>query len=284
MSQDSPSPVLSSTPPSTPVSSTPPSSSPSLSPSPPPSPPPPLTREQQLLDYVKANVSENDLSGCIKAIDKFCYDGNWMMNLGDKKGEYYTRELLKCGSKIGLELGTYVGYSALRAIDAMGKDGRMVCIDPNDTTNKIAIQMFIYAGVLDRVLLLQGDLSSNLNTLIDNNYVFDHVFFDHIKSLYYSDLMILEGTILIKAGTLMFADNVVYFNIKDYLNRVNDNKYYYDQVLYKDYLEYTKDTDREKLVDGVQVAYWKGSNVMDRFFTDIKVFQVINQFKKVLRK
>lgn len=156
--------------------------SPSVPPPPPPSPvspsPEPLiTREQQLLEYVKANVSENDLSGCIKAIDKFCYDGNWMMNIGDRKGEYYTQELIKSGSKMGLELGTYVGYSALRAIEAMGKDGHMVCIDPNDTTNKIAIQMFIHAGVLDQILLLQGDLSSNLNTLVENNYVFDHVFF-----------------------------------------------------------------------------------------------------------
>jgi catechol O-methyltransferase len=268
----------------------------SLSPIVPPPPPPSpiqLTKEERLLEYVKANVAENDLLGCIAAIDKFCYDGNWMMNLGDKKGHYYTNELKKSGSKIGLELGTYVGYSALLSIEAMGEEGKMVCIDPNDTTNKIAIQIFNHAGVLDRILLLQGDLPSNIETLTENNYVFDHIFFDHFKSLYYRDLMILEETSLIKKGTLMFADNVVYFKIQDYLNRVNDDKYYYDQALHEDYLEYTKDTDKEKLIDGVHVAYWKGwtdkveikeTNQMTNFLTNVKVFQFLNRVKEVLKK
>ena len=44
----------------------------------------------------------------------------------------------KCKSKFGLELGTYVGYSTLLALRAMGPEGKMICIDTCERTNKLA--------------------------------------------------------------------------------------------------------------------------------------------------
>ena len=178
------------------------------------------------------------------------------MNLGDEKGALYSSALSKCGSKLGLELGMYCGYSTLRALVAMGDGARMVCIDPNAETNALAQRLFEHAGVADRVRVVEGVLAKKLAELEADSLVFDHVFIDHDKAAYLPDLLLLESSSLLRPGTMLFADNVVVFRIEDYLARANDSRLYRDQELHHTLLEYSAESDNIR--DGVHIAYWKG--------------------------
>lgn len=211
--------------------------------------------EKNLLKYIKENAKKGDLKDVIHTIDKFCYENHWMMNLGDEKGKIYQDELKKCKSGIGLELGCYMGYSCLLALDAMSenlKDSKMVCIDPNKYTNKLAQEVFEYAGVSDRVKIFEGILMDFCEQMMKLDIHFHHVFLDHKKTAYLQDLIVLEKYNIIRSGTMLFADNVVIFKIDDYLNYVNKSDHYEKQKLYHTNLEYT---DERK--DGVHVSYFK---------------------------
>ena len=65
-----------------------------------------------LLDYVLANTKPNDPESVINGIDTFCAK-NWMMNVGDQKGQILKMVFKEKKPKLILELGTYVGYSSL---------------------------------------------------------------------------------------------------------------------------------------------------------------------------
>ncbi len=132
------------------------------------------------------------------------------------------------------------------------KKSKMCCIDPNEYTNKLALEIFEYAGVSDRVYIFEGILSDCCENMEKLKIHFHHVFLDHEKTTYYSDLLLLEKYNIIRSETLLFADNVIIFKIDDYLNYVNNSDKYKDQTLHKTNLEYT---DEHK--DGVHVSYYK---------------------------
>ena len=121
--------------------------------------------EQHLLDYVKKNATKGNLDEVIYCIDKFCWNNHWMMNLGDEKAKHYRDTLQKYKCKSVLEFGCYMGYSALVALHTMGLEGSVTTIDPNTRTNKLASEMFEYAGVSNRVFLLEGVLSDYVKQL-----------------------------------------------------------------------------------------------------------------------
>lgn len=211
--------------------------------------------ELNLVKFIKENAKKGDLKDVIKNTTQYCYENHWMMNLGYEKGKIYQDELRKCKSGIGLELGCYMGYSCLLALYAMGdnfEDSKMVCVDPNSTTNKLAQEVFDYAGVTDRVKIFEGILSDFCGQMELLNICFHHVFLDHKKEAYYDDLLLLEKHNIIRSGTMLFADNVVIFNINNYLDYVNESDKYERQKLYKTNLEYTDECE-----DGVHVSYFK---------------------------
>ena len=76
-------------------------------------------REDALGDYVVANAPAGDLDAAIDAIDRFAYKRSYLINVGDEKGEILDRAIATAQPKLLLELGTYVGYSALRTVRAM---------------------------------------------------------------------------------------------------------------------------------------------------------------------
>jgi len=204
--------------------------------------------EEKLLSHVVSNGTKGDLDNIIKTIDTFCWDNNWMMNLGDEKSKYYSDELKNNKCKSVLEFGCYMGYSALVALNAMGDGSTVSTIDPNTTTNTLARKIFEFAGVSERVTILEGTVNDFLLDLSPHSCVF----FDHIKNLYLSDLLKLESKDLVISGTVIFADNVVYFNIVDLMDYLKNNENYHHAQLYKTKLEY--DNTKE---DGVFVAVRK---------------------------
>ncbi len=44
------------------------------------------TTGKEMLAYVKSHAAKGDVEAVLKAVDEFGWKGQWMMNVGDKKG------------------------------------------------------------------------------------------------------------------------------------------------------------------------------------------------------
>jgi len=82
-------------------------------------------REEALGAHVAANAPAGDLDAAIDAIDRFGYEQSFLINVGDEKGALLDRAVEATAPKLLLELGTYVGYSALRTARAMPDGARL---------------------------------------------------------------------------------------------------------------------------------------------------------------
>ena len=80
---------------------------------------------------------------------------------------------------------------------------------------------------------------------------YDFVFIDHWKDLYLKDLKLLEEFGLIKKGAWVFADNVVLFNLEDYLDYVRTSPNYESKFI-PTLREYSKSHP-----DGVEISRYK---------------------------
>jgi catechol O-methyltransferase len=71
---------------------------------------------------------------------------------------------------------------------------------------------------------------------------YDAILIDHIKNLYLSDFKLLEEYGIIKKGTILIGDNIIYPGSPDYLAFFKESKDY-DSTLYHSYLEYCNKPD-----------------------------------------
>jgi predicted O-methyltransferase YrrM len=107
-----------------------------------------------------------------------------------------------------LELGTLGGYSTIWLAQAVGDDGAVVTIEYVEAYAAVAKQNIEYAGLSNRVKVIQGDASEILRMLIkEKTEPFDMIFIDADKPSYpiYLELSLQ----LSKSGTVIYGDNVV---------------------------------------------------------------------------
>jgi len=168
-----------------------------------------------------------------------------MMHVGDVKGRILDSIVVQHQPKKILELGTYCGYSAIRMARLIPADGVIYTVDPYPLPIE---PIFIKAGVADKVKRLQGKAEEVIPKFTEGPV--DLVFIDHDKASYLDDLKLLEKYNILRRGTVVVADNVVYHGIQTYLDHVR-NSGLYSSVLYKATLEYHNEPD------GVEVSIYK---------------------------
>jgi caffeoyl-CoA O-methyltransferase len=104
-----------------------------------------------------------------------------------------------------LEIGTFMGYSALCLAEGLGEGGRLHTIELRDADADRAAEYFRRANRQDRILLHRGNALAIIPAL---NEVWDLVFIDADKvsySEYYR--MVLPR---VRPGGLIIADNVLF--------------------------------------------------------------------------
>ncbi|PNP38508.1 hypothetical protein TGAMA5MH_09589 [Trichoderma gamsii] len=118
------------------------------------------------------------------------------------------------GAKRVLEIGSYVGYSALVWAHALGEDGKVTGLEFSEEYAKIANATFEKHGVKN-VEIIVGDALQTLSTL-NPEEPYDLIFIDAQKSGYPSYLRdILAGSQpgstnrLLRPGGFIVADNVL---------------------------------------------------------------------------
>jgi caffeoyl-CoA O-methyltransferase len=133
-----------------------------------------------------------------------------------------------------LEIGTFTGLSALSIALALPDDGKLIALDKNEETSKVAIDFFKKAKLDNKIQTIVKPALDSLNELKNNK--FDIVFIDadkmNYKEYYKRSLNLLDkgGLIIIDNvlwhGEVANEDNLDKFtvNIRDFNTYVTNDK------------------------------------------------------------
>jgi len=172
-------------------------------------------REQRVVDYVLEKARPGDVDDAIRVIDDFGWHKSLLINVGDKKGPILDAAVRAARPKLVLEVGAYIGYSALRMSRCLAEGGRLCSVEFNPSNAELARRIITHAGANDRIAVVVGTLGDGGATIdrLTREHGFargalDLVFLDHDKEAYLTDLqLILEGGWLHR-GSVVVADNV----------------------------------------------------------------------------
>jgi len=105
-----------------------------------------------------------------------------------------------------LEIGTFTGLSALSIALALPDDGKLIALDKNEETNKVAIDFFKKANLNDKIQTIIKPALDSLDELKNNK--FDMIFIDADK-MNYKEYYERSLNLLNKDG-LIIVDNVLW--------------------------------------------------------------------------
>ena len=205
-------------------------------------------KELEVLELVKKKAIKNNPNSILKIIDDYAYKSTFLMNIGDQKGEILDKAIKDSHATNILELGVYLGYSTIRILNNMTDNSKLTSIEANEKFAQIAKEHIEISGLSKNHILKIGK-SSDLIPSLEEQY--DFVFIDHWKDLYLKDLQLLEQFGLLKQGAWVFADNVVLFNLEDYLDYVRSSPDFKSEFI-PTMREYSKSHP-----DGVEISKYK---------------------------
>ena len=171
-------------------------------------------RESAAVDYVLAHARRGDVDHVLATIDEFAYEQSFLINVGDEKGALLDAAVQRANPTLALELGTYVGYSALR-ITRAAPNARVYSVELAEANAANARRIWEHAGVADRVSCVVGTIGDDDRTLDAlaaspgfGAGALDFVFLDHEKSVYLTDLQSIVDRGWLHHGSIVVADNV----------------------------------------------------------------------------
>nr|XP_020448917.1 catechol O-methyltransferase-like [Monopterus albus]XP_020448919.1 catechol O-methyltransferase-like [Monopterus albus]XP_020448920.1 catechol O-methyltransferase-like [Monopterus albus]XP_020448921.1 catechol O-methyltransferase-like [Monopterus albus]XP_020448922.1 catechol O-methyltransferase-like [Monopterus albus]XP_020448923.1 catechol O-methyltransferase-like [Monopterus albus] len=202
------------------------------------------TRPQRILSAVQKNATRGDPRSVIRAIDQFCSQKEWAMNVGNEKGCILDSVVSEVNPATVLELGTYCGYSTVRIASLLPPYAKFITLEFNPDFAAVARQVIAWAGLEDKVQLVEGASSDWIPKIKEQFGIktFDLVFLDHWKEHYLSDTKLMEECGLLRKGSVLLADNVICPGAPDYVEYVRSSPRYKSHY-FRSHLEYTKAED-----------------------------------------
>ena len=149
-----------------------------------------------------------------------------------------------------LEIGTFTGLSALSISLALPNDGKLIALDKNEETNKVAVDFFKKANQDHKIKTIIKPAIDSLEELKDEK--FDMIFIDadkmNYKRYYENSLQ------LIKKGGLIIIDNVLWHG--EVVDEKNNDKF---TVNIREFNKFVSEDDRvEQIIfplgDGMTVC------------------------------
>lgn len=137
-----------------------------------------------------------------------------LMNIGDAKGGHIEKVIKEQKPSVMIELGVYVGYSAILFGSAVRQHGgkRYIGIEKNPEMAAVANQLVNLAGLSDIVQILVGSSNEVLRDLVNEKQIeqVELIFIDHWQELYLPDTWLLEELNLLKPNvSMLIADNII---------------------------------------------------------------------------
>ncbi|PFH62191.1 hypothetical protein XA68_14732 [Ophiocordyceps unilateralis] len=188
-------------------------------------------REIRLLHYLYSRPDLAQIRGSpakvLAAIDHYGRTVEYLMNVGEHKGQIVTRLIVETKPQVMVELGGYVGYSAILFGHALQKAGgrQYLSLERNAEFGAVASSLIDLAGLGSVVKVVYGACQESLRRLHSEGTLkrLDMLFLDHYKPAYLPDLKLCEQLALIQPGTLLVADNVVKPGNPPYLEYVRSS-------------------------------------------------------------
>ncbi|KAI0025791.1 catechol O-methyltransferase [Xylariomycetidae sp. FL0641] len=174
-------------------------------------------REIELLHYVYNRPDVEQIRGkpqkVLDAIDQFGREKKYLMNVGEYKSKTVVELIKKEKPEVMVELGGYVGYSAIAFAAALKAAGgkRYFSLEKNPEFGGVIAMLVDLAGLSDVVRVVVGSSSDSLRRLFTEGVLqqIDLLFLDHYKPAYTADLKLCEELGLVSEGSVYAADNVV---------------------------------------------------------------------------
>ncbi len=161
--------------------------------------------DEKIQDYAERHTSAE--SELLRELRRKTYDER-----ADKSmlSGFYQGRLLAMFSKMLaprriLEIGTYMGYSALCLAEGLKEDGKIITLDIQPETHAIARSFWAKSDLNDKI---DGRLGDALEIIPTLDETFDLVFIDADKPNYknYYDLIFPK----MRVGGIILADNVLW--------------------------------------------------------------------------
>lgn len=143
--------------------------------------------------------------------------------IGPRKGKILADIVRKAKPKRVLEIGAFLGYSAILMGEALPPDAELITIEIDAKEAKIAAENIIKAEMLPKLKVIAGDA---IKIIPELEGAFDLVFIDAEKREYLRYLLLVEGKL--HSGSVIVADNVGISasELRDYLNYVRHSRRY----------------------------------------------------------
>ncbi|XP_033631176.1 catechol O-methyltransferase-like [Asterias rubens] len=195
-----------------------------------------VNKGRKMLEYVTERVEQGAPANLLDIADQYCYEFDTkMMHVGDKKGAIVRKIIKDLAPMTCLELGTYCGYSAVLMASVLPKGSRFLTVEPSKGIVEVAEKFIQLAGadVSEKIKIINKQSDEVIPSLQSDYSVdtLDFVFIDHWKNLYVRDIQLLETHGLLRKGTVILADNVIYPGAPEYLEYVKGSEKYDTEVI-----------------------------------------------------
>ncbi len=160
---------------------------------------------QEVINYCESFTS--DESDILRELREHCYANfqDKAMLSGFIQGRVLSMFSHMIRPKVVLEIGTYLGYSALCFAEGLAEGGKVITLDIQEDTNNVAREFVAKTEFHDRIDFQLGVATEIIPTLAET---FDLVFIDADKPNYsnYYDLVFDH----VRPGGFIIADNVLW--------------------------------------------------------------------------
>lgn len=155
------------------------------------------------------------------AMDEFAAQSDFLINIGPDKGQKVAALIAETKPTVFVELGGYVGYSAIlfgKALKEAHKNAApggakpiLWSLEADPLFAGIAMNLVDLAGLSDVVRVVTGKAADSLARLKQEGKLssIDMLFLDHVEEIYHIDLQVVESLDLLKKGSHVVADNVL---------------------------------------------------------------------------
>jgi len=160
---------------------------------------------EEIQNYAEKYTS--DESKVLRELREECYAHyeDKSMLLGFVQGRILSMFSKMIRPKVVLEIGTYLGYSALCFAEGLAEGGKVITLDIQEDTNKVAREFVAKTEYKEKIEFHLGFATEIIPTLPET---FDLVFIDADKPNYsiYYDLVFDK----VRPGGFIIADNVLW--------------------------------------------------------------------------
>lgn len=181
-----------------------------------------------LCEHPQLPSMRNNPDAICAAIDEFAAQTDFLINIGPDKGQKVAALIAETKPVVVVELGGYVGYSAILFGKALRDAHKAAApteggeqeaaprpvlwsLEADPVFAGIVMNVVDLAGLGDVVKVATGRAADCLARLKQEGKLesIDMLFLDHVEELYHVDLQVAESLQLLKKGSHVVADNVL---------------------------------------------------------------------------